>query len=80
MKYILQVFTGPWSAANEKAEAIMEKIGGIASRIPVDKVIIGWSANPSLYKNVGALLRGMGIKMLLWLPVFSEIKAVSQPD
>ena len=80
MKYILQVFTGPWSAADEKAEAIIEKIGGIASRLPVDKVIIGWSANASLYKNVGAFLRGAGIKMLLWLPVFSEIKAVSQPD
>ncbi|MBR3108054.1 MAG: hypothetical protein IKH30_12900 [Clostridia bacterium] len=80
MKYILQIFTGPWHAANHKPEEVIEKIGAIASRIAVDKVIIGWSTDASAYQKIGAFLHGLGIKMLLWLPVFSEVSEVSEPD
>ena len=80
MKYILQIFTGPWYAANHKPEEVIEKIGAIASRITVDKVIIGWNTDASAYQEIGAFLHGRGIKMLLWLPVFSEVSEVSEPN
>ena len=80
MKYILQIFTGPWYAANHKPEEVIEKIGASTSRITVDKVIIGWNTDASAYQEIGAFLHGRGIKMLLWLPVFSEVSEVSEPD
>ena len=80
MKYILQVFTGPWFARYNTSEEIIRKIDEIASRISVNKVIIGWNTDASVYKDVGAFLRGSGIKMLLWLPVFSEISGITEPE
>ena len=80
MKFILQVFTGAWHAAHDSAEAIIRKIGDVSSRIPVDRVIIGWNTDPSVYREVGAFLRGSGIRMFLWLPVFSEVSGIAEPD
>ena len=80
MKYILQIFTGPWHAANAGAEEIVRKIEEISSRISVGQVIIGWNADPALYRKVGDFLRRRGIKMLLWLPVFSEVSGIAEPD
>ena len=80
MKNILQIFSGPWHAANHKPEEVIEKIKSIASRITVDKVIIGWNTDASAYQKIGAFLHELGIQMLLWLPVFSEISEVSEPD
>ena len=40
--------------------------------IPVRKVIIGWSLDKQVYRQVGEYLHANGIKMLLWLPVFAE--------
>ena len=74
MKYILQIFTGPWHAANTVAEDVVKRIESIASRIQVEKVIIGWNTDQDLYRSVGNYLHGRGIGMLLWLPVFSEIR------
>lgn len=80
MKYILQIFTGPWHAANAGAEDIIRKIKEIASRIQVEQVIIGWNTDPALYSQVGDCLHGLGIRMLLWLPVFSEVSGIAEPD
>lgn len=80
MKYILQIFTGPWHNLHHKPEDIIKKIDAIASRITVDQAIIGWNTDASVYRQIGAFLHGLGIKMLLWLPVFSEMGGVSEPD
>ena len=80
MRYILQICTGAWDASNYTTEAIIERIRAIASKIPVDKVIIGWSIDKSPYQEVGTFLHGQGIQMILWLPCFSEISGVAQPD
>ncbi len=80
MKYILQIFTGPWHAPNAEAEDIIKKIKEIASRIQVDQVIIGWNTDPALYSLVGNCLHSLGIRMLLWLPVFSEVGGIAEPD
>ena len=68
MKYILQVFSGPWNQANRRAEEIIRTIREIASQIPVEKVIIGWHTDPSEYRKTGEFLHESGIRMLLWLP------------
>ncbi len=80
MNYILQICTGAWGASNYTAEEIIARIAAINARIPVDRVIIGWSTDASLYREVGSFLREQGIAMLLWLPCFSEISGIAQPD
>ena len=80
MKYILQVFSGPWNQVNWQAEEIIRTIRGIASQIPVEKVIIGWHTDPSEYRETGEFLHEMGIQMLLWLPVFAEVGEIAEQD
>ena len=80
MKYILQIFSGSWHTLNHEPEDIIQRIEKVSARIPVDKVIIGWNLDASVYQKVGAFLREKGIRMILWLPVFSEVSAVAEPD
>lgn len=40
--------------------------------IPVSKVIIGWSIDKEIYREVGEYLHSKDIRMLLWFPVFAE--------
>ena len=80
MNYILQVFAGPWGTALYEPEQIIRKIGQVSSRLRVEKVIIGWQTDPSVYRKVGAFLHASGIQMLLWLPVFAETGRISEPD
>ena len=80
MKYILQIHTGSWHDKPDEPERIVRKIEEVSSRIPVGKVIIGWSTDPLVYKKVGEYLHGSGIEMILWLPVFSETNKLLETD
>jgi hypothetical protein len=44
----------------------------------VEKVIIGWSLDKDIYKEVGTYLHSKGIKMLLWMPVFAETEEMCE--
>ena len=74
--YIVQVSLGGWHSPDYTAEQIIGRIDTVAALIPVEKVIIGWSVDPELYKTVGEHLHAKGIQMLLWLPVFAETEEV----
>ena len=45
MEYTLQVFTGPWQTYRQAPEKILRRIDEISSRIPVNRVIIGWKTD-----------------------------------
>jgi len=79
--YIVQVSLGTWDQPLYSAESIVSRIDSVAALIPVEKVIIGWSKDKAIYKEVGEYLHSKNIKMLLWLPVFAETEGVceSQP-
>ena len=72
-RYSFDQGTGGWHTANYTPESIIEKLDAVTSLLPVRKVIIGWNIDEKTYKDVGDYLHEKGIKMLLWLPVFSEI-------
>ncbi|MCR5572120.1 MAG: putative glycoside hydrolase [Bacteroidales bacterium] len=76
--YIVQVSLGSWHSPDYTAEAVTARIDSVADLIPVEKVIIGWSIAPELYRAVGEHLRARGIRMLLWLPVFAETEEVCE--
>lgn len=80
MKYILQIHTGSWRDTADRPEEIIRKIREIASRIRVEQVIIGWNTDPAVYEKTGEALHAAGIRMILWLPVFSEIDKIAEPD
>ena len=74
--YVVQVSLGGWHSPDYTAEQIIGRIDTVAALIPVEKVIIGWSIEPELYRTVGEHLHAKGIDMLLWLPVFAETEEV----
>ena len=76
--YIVQVSLGGWNAPAYTAEQIIGRIDTVSSRIPVRKVIIGWSLDQDIYRRVGDYLHSKDIKMLLWLPVFAETEEVCE--
>ena len=80
MKYILQIFAGTWHAAHDKPEDMIQKIEESSARIPVEKVIIGWNTDASVYRKLSAYLHEKNIQMVLWLPVFTEISDVAETD
>ena len=70
--YIVQVSLGGWHSPDYTAEQIISRIDTVGKLIPVQKVIIGWSLDKDIYRQVGEYLHSKGIKMLIWLPVFAE--------
>ena len=74
--YIVQVSLGSWEHPDYPAHEIISRIDSVNAMIPVQKVIIGWTMDPEIYRKVGAALHSRGIKMLLWLPVFAETEDV----
>ncbi len=80
MKRILQIFTGGWNQSLHSSSAIIERIQSIKKRMPVDGLILGWSIEPQLYRDVCDYCRSRSIETYLWLPVFSEIPTSHHPD
>ena len=80
MKYILQIYTGFSDTSCYRAEEMIGRIRMITSRIRVEKVIIGWSREVSVYRKLAAFLHERGIQMLLWLPAFSAGIENTRPD
>lgn len=74
--YIVQVSLGEWHKSDYTAEQIIARIDSVSKLIPVQKVIIGWSQDKEIYRQVGKFLHDKHIRMLLWLPVFAETEEV----
>ena len=76
--YAVQVSLGGWNEPDYTAEEIIARLDTVCSQIPVGKVIIGWSLDKDIYRQVGAFLHEKDIRMLLWLPVFAETEEVCE--
>jgi hypothetical protein len=75
-EYIVQVSLGGWQTPDYTAEQVIGRIDTVSQLIPVKKVIIGWSQDKDIYRQVGAYLHERNIRMLLWMPVFAETEEV----
>ena len=76
--YIVQVSLGGWHHADYTADQIIDRIDAVAAKIPVKKVIIGWTVDKNIYQRVGEYLHAKDIKMFLWLPVFAETEEMCE--
>ena len=70
--YIVQVSLGGWNHADYTADQVIDRIDAVAAKIPVRKVIIGWTVDKDIYQRVGEYLHARKISMFLWMPVFAE--------
>lgn len=78
--FIVQVSLGGWHSPDYTAEQVISRIGEVSAKIPVEKVIIGWSLDQDIYRQVGEYLHANGIKMLLRLPVFAETEEMCENE
>jgi len=76
--YIVQVSLGGWNSPDYTADQIISRLDTVCALIPVGKVIIGWTLDKEIYRQVGAYLHEKDIQMLLWLPVFAETEEVCE--
>ena len=76
--YIVQVSLGGWDSPDYSAEQIIGRIDTVSQQIHVEKVIIGWSQDKEIYRQVAEYLHAKNIRMLLWLPVFAETEDVCE--
>lgn len=74
--YIVQVSLGGWNSPDYTADLIIGRLDTVSRLISVKNVIIGWSTDREIYRQVGEYLHGKGIGMFLWLPVFAETEGV----
>ena len=74
--FIVQVSLGGWHHPDYPAEKIIDRLEAVGNKIPIEKVIIGWSLDDETYLQIGKYLHSKGIQMLLWLPVFAETEEV----
>ena len=76
--YIVQVSLGGWNSPDYTAQQIIGRLDTVSRLIPVKDVIIGWSTDKEIYRQVGEYLHEKGIGMFLWLPVFAETEEVCE--
>jgi hypothetical protein len=76
--YIVQVSLGGWQKPDYTAEEIIGRIDSVSQMIPVQKVIIGWSLDKDIYRQVAEYLHAKDIRMLLWMPVFAETEEMCE--
>ena len=74
--FVVQVSLGGWNEPDYTAGQIVSRLDSVCSLIPVEKVIIGWTIDKDIYRQVGEYLHAKGIQMLIWLPVFAETEEV----
>ena len=77
-QFAVQVSLGGWNQPNYQATEIIDRLKEVNAIIPLNKVIIGWSTDTRIYKEVGAYLHDNNIQMFLWLPVFAETEEVCE--
>lgn len=75
-KIAIQIFTGDYHESKVTYEQIKEKLEPIIKKIPVEKVIMGWSIERKIYQQMEQFLHSYGVQLYLWLPVFSENSAL----
>ena len=78
--YIVQVSLGGWHSPDYTADQVIGRIEEVSAKIPVEKVIIGWSLDQDIYRQVGEFLHAKGIQMFLWLPVFAETEEMCENE
>ena len=74
--FAVQVSLGGWNHAHYTPDEVIGRLSEVSDKIPVTKVIIGWTIDKEAYVKIGEYLHSHGMEMYLWLPVFAETEEV----
>ena len=72
MEVTIQIFCGTFRNKSLSFEFVEQKLLSILSKMPITKVLMGWSLDKSLYEKTAKFLAERKIDFYLWFPVFSE--------
>ena len=76
MQVMIQIFSGNFLEKAVPYELVEKKLIFCLSRMPVNKVIMGWSPDKELYQRTAEFLAKRNVDFYLWFPVFSETGAL----
>ena len=77
MDLSVQIFTGSCMKPVEiNTRAVIDKLNKIIKKKNISNAIIGWNKDADLSEII-SLLKGNGADIYLWLPVFSELEALT---
>lgn len=68
----LQIFTGGYLEDTPPFEKLRSVLEPLLCRMKVEKILMGWSVKPALYRETIRLAKHYGAEVYLWLPVLSE--------
>ena len=68
----VQIFSGSFLEKAAPYKIVEKKLISCLSRMPVNKVIMGWAPDKELYQRTAEFLTKRNIDFYLWFPVFSE--------
>lgn len=74
--YTLQLHTGSFTHCLHSFEQIKTKADQILATLNVKDVILGWSVDQQLNRQLITYFHNKGIRVLLWFPVLSESEQV----
>ena len=80
MDVTIQIFTGNFLEKPVSFDLVEEKLLSVLPKFPVNKVLMGWALDKSLYEKTAKLLAERNIEFYLWFPVFSETGALRDLD
>ncbi len=80
MKLVLQISSGSWNKMEYMPRELENSLDRVVSAANVYGVIIGWGPGHELYMRLREYLTERGIKMFLWLPVFSALDDLMESD
>jgi len=72
MELTVQIRTGGYTGTPSDLAQVLDDVRNVFTRLPVNRVIIGWALLPEIYQQVASLVHDNGAELYLWLPVFSE--------
>ncbi|MDR0497263.1 MAG: hypothetical protein LBH42_06595 [Treponema sp.] len=74
----LQIFSGSFLKKETSYSEIEQKLLSVLPRLPVNKVLMGWALDKTIYEKTAEFLAKRDIDFYLWFPVFSETGALRE--
>jgi len=73
LNHILQIFTGNFGYPGPDLDDVRDAVKRATELFSTEDVILGWSINCSVYAEILHMLKELGKRVWLWLPMFSEL-------
>jgi len=77
MQIVVQIRNGGFTGTAVDSHLIQRRLAAALDKLPITKVIMGWSTDATSYRDAAEWLAARGVDLYLWLPVFSELGSLA---